>query len=83
MSKVNSISNNSENDSDPEYEEYDLTDNPLYQVLSAFFETEDGKNVCDVLNTLTAAVNNNTKTMIELHNSDKNKNLKKVVANNV
>lgn len=71
--------NNSDDDSDSEYEEYDLTDNPLYQVLSAFFETEDGKNVCDVINKLTDAVNNNTKQLSEIHKmNDKQKKKKKV-----
>jgi hypothetical protein len=27
-----------------EYETIDVTDNPLYQVLSVFFENEQGKN---------------------------------------
>lgn len=36
-----------------EYEEIDVTDNPLYQVLSAFFENEEGENLCDLLKDLT------------------------------
>ena len=33
MSEEDMNKNNSDDDSDSEYEEYDLTDNPLYQVL--------------------------------------------------
>lgn len=46
-----------------EYEEYDLTDNPLYQVLSAFLEDDDGNNLCDHIQKLTEAVNNNSKEL--------------------
>ncbi len=70
--------NNSDDDSDSEYEEYDLTDNPLYQVLSAFFETEDGKNVCDVINKLTDAVNNNTKQLSENQKMNDKQKKKKI-----
>jgi hypothetical protein len=31
---------------DDEYETIDLTENPMYQVLSTFFEDEDGNNIC-------------------------------------
>jgi hypothetical protein len=46
-----------------EYEEIDLTENPLYQVLSAFFENEEGENLCDHISKLTSAIENNTKMM--------------------
>ena len=46
-----------------EYEEIDLTENPLYQVLSAFFENEEGENLCDHISKLTSAVEKNTKLM--------------------
>ena len=49
-----------------DYEEIDLTDNPLYQVLSAFFENEDGENLCAHLSKLTAAVEANTTMMAKL-----------------
>ena len=49
-----------------EFEEIDVTDNPLYQVLSAFFETEEGENVCDILKDLGEAVRENTKMMSKL-----------------
>lgn len=48
---------------DSSYEEIDVTDNPLYQVLSAFFETEEGENVCDILKDMTSAIRENTKMM--------------------
>ena len=35
-----------ESEADSEYEEYDLTNNPLYQVLSAFLEDDDGVRRC-------------------------------------
>ena len=56
-------SDNDEESSGSEYEEIDVTDNPLYQVLSAFFETEDGENICDILKDLGDAVRENTKML--------------------
>ncbi len=60
-----------DNDGESEYdesdfEEIDVTDNPLYQVLSAFFETEEGENLCDILKDLGDAVRENTKMMSKL-----------------
>lgn len=59
--------------SDSEYEEIDVTDNPLYQVLSAFFENEEGETICDHINDLTKAVRENTemlkKFIVETHAS--------------
>jgi len=49
-----------------EYEEIDLTENPLYQVLSAFFENEEGENLCDHFAKLTLAIEKNTKAMEKL-----------------
>ena len=57
----------SESDSDEsEFEEIDVTDNPLYQVLSAFFETEEGENICDILKDLNESIRDNTKMMNKL-----------------
>ena len=53
-------------DDETEYEEIDLTENPLYQVLSAFFENEQGENLCDHIAKLTLAVETNTKIMEKL-----------------
>jgi len=55
-----------DDDSDSEFEEIDVTDNPLYQVLSAFFETEEGENLCDVLKDLNESVRENTKMLNKL-----------------
>jgi len=49
-----------ESEADSEYEEYDLTNNPLYQVLSAFLEDDDGNNLCDHIQKLTSAVKENS-----------------------
>lgn len=53
-------------DDTSEYEEIDITDNSTYQVFSAFLQTEDGENVCDLLKQLVEAVNANTKIMTKL-----------------
>ena len=59
-------SHDGENVSESEYEEIDMTDNPLYQVLSAFFETENGDNLCDVLVDLKKSVDKNTAVVTKL-----------------
>lgn len=56
-----------EKSSDDEYETIDVTDNPIYQVLSAFFETEDGKNVCDLMQDIKNSLDKNTKMMQKLY----------------
>jgi len=53
-------------ESSGEYDIIDVTDDPLYQVLSAFFETEDGDNLCDILKDLSSAVRENTKMMSKI-----------------
>jgi len=66
MSATKVEKENHEKEPDPEseeYEEIDLTENPLYQVLSAFFENERGENLVDHLSKLTLAIENNTKTL--------------------
>ena len=62
--------------SDDEYETIDVTQNPLYHVLSAFFEDDDGNNVVDKLNLLsdnlklqTEVLNKTNKSLISLLNS--------------
>ena len=52
----------SDSDSD-EVETIDVTNEPMYHILSAFFEDEDGLNIVDRLSDLVKAVNNNTKTL--------------------
>ncbi len=53
--------------SDLDVEVIDLTENPLYQVLSQLLENEKGENLCDVLTRLVDAVNENTKVLRNLH----------------
>lgn len=62
----NNEDNNDDDDSEAsesEYEEIDLTDNPLYQVLSAFFETEDGDNLCDILAGIKKSIDTNNQLL--------------------
>lgn len=56
----------SESSDDSEFVEIDITENELYQVLSAFFETESGDNLCDIIKDLADAVRENTKMMGKL-----------------
>ena len=56
-------SNETESDSDgseSEYEEFDLSENPMYQVLSAFLEDDDGHNICEHISKLTEAITLNS-----------------------
>jgi hypothetical protein len=46
--------------SESEYEEVNITENPLYQVLSVFFEDDNGRNLCDKLDDVREAINRNT-----------------------
>lgn len=39
-----------------EYEEVDMTNNELYQVLSVFFEDKNGVNLCEILNGLKTSI---------------------------
>jgi len=55
--------NETESDSDgsgSEYEEFDLSENPMYQVLSAFLEDDDGNNICEHISKLTEAIQQNS-----------------------
>ncbi len=49
--------------SDGSYETIDMTDNPMYQIMSAFLENDKGENLCDHINQLTKAVQDNTKML--------------------
>jgi hypothetical protein len=44
----------------------DLTENPLYQVLSTLLEDEEGNNLCYHLSNITLAIQENTKMMKKL-----------------
>ena len=64
--KVNEVEDEEEDFSDSdsdEVETIDVTNEPMYHILSAFFEDEDGLNIVDRLSDLVKAVNNNTKTL--------------------
>ena len=65
-SDVELTNSENEEESSGEYDIIDVTDDPLYQVLSAFFETEDGDNLCDILKDLSSAVRENTKMMSKI-----------------
>lgn len=62
-----------EEEEDSEFEEIDVTDNPLYQVLSAFFETEEGENICEILKDLNETLRENMKMMNKLLKSSRGK----------
>ena len=49
-----------------EYETIDVTDNPLYQVLSVFFENEQGKNLVDAITDLKSSVDRNNELLNRL-----------------
>ena len=58
-----------DNDSDEESDEietFDVTNEPIYHILSAFFEDDDGNNLINALSDLTSAVEKNTKIMSRL-----------------
>ena len=68
---------NEDDDEESEYEEVDLSENPMYQVLSTLLENENGDNVVDMLERLVMAVNRNTDTMAKLYSKNsKNTNCK-------
>lgn len=46
--------------SESEYEEFDLSENPMYQVLSAFLEDDEGNNICEHISKLTEAIQANS-----------------------
>ena len=56
----------SESNSESEYEEFDLSDNPNYQVLAAFFEDDIGNNICDHISKLTEAINSYSKKIYKI-----------------
>ena len=65
--------------SESEYEEFDLSDNPMYQVLSAFLEDDEGNNICEHISKLTEAIQQNSVKLDNVLNnlsSDKSKSVK-------
>ena len=49
--------------SDYSIEEIDLTENPLYQVLSTLLEDAEGSNLCECLNNLNDSLKKHNKLM--------------------
>lgn len=60
--------------SESEYEEVNITENPLYQVLSVFFEDDNGRNLCDKLDDVREAINRNTLVQKDILKQLLNKN---------
>lgn len=60
------MSDNEHNKNESDCEEIDLTENPLYQVLSAFFEDEEGNNLCYYINKMTEAIKKNTEIQTKI-----------------
>jgi len=60
--------------SESEYEEVNITENPLYQVLSVFFEDDNGRNICDKLDDVREAINRNTQVQKDILKQLLNKN---------
>ena len=56
------VESNIEDESDSG-SEIDMTENPLYQVLSVLFENDKGDNIAEILDKLVVAVNNNTRAI--------------------
>jgi hypothetical protein len=50
-------------------ETIDLTDNPMYQVLTAFFENDNGQNVVDAIFAVKSSIDTQTRALLTL--SDK------------
>ena len=57
---------NSDNDSDYLVEEIDLTENPLYQVLSTLLEDSSGNNLCECINAFRESIDTQNKLMLTL-----------------
>ena len=68
--KDNKNRNNSDIESDAEsdylVEEIDLTENPLYQVLSSLLEDSEGNNLCECINSFRESVDTQNKLMLKL-----------------
>ena len=54
--------------SEQESDTIDLTNNINYQVLSAFFENDNGNNITDILSSICNAINANTDAVLALRN---------------
>ena len=61
-----SESDDDSDESESEADYIDLTENPLYQVLSALLETRGGDNIADILIGIRESIDKHTKTMTKL-----------------
>ena len=62
--------------SDDEYETIDVSDNPIYQVLSLFLESKQGnKNICDILEELKNSIDKTNDNSVKVLKSKKTKNV--------
>lgn len=60
--------------SDDEYETIDVSDNPIYQVLSLFLESSEGDNICDVLLQLKGSLDKTNDTLNKILKTQTKKN---------
>ena len=61
--------------SDDEYETIDVSDNPIYQVLSLFLESKEGKNICDILEELKSSIDKTNENLVKVLKSKRTKNV--------
>lgn len=58
---------NSENEmsnlSEGSYTEIDVTENPLFQILAAFFQNDEGETICDHLKNISKSIDKNTEML--------------------
>ena len=70
-----SLGSDSDSGSGSEYsdiEEIDLTENPLYQVLSTLLEDNEGNNICTCINRLTDNIAEHNKLLLQLLSNKSN-----------
>ena len=63
---LNELDYSESEDESEDVETIDVTNEPLYHILSAFLEDDDGANLIDKISDLTSAVRTNTKVMSKL-----------------
>ena len=58
-----------EDDDDSDAEVINITQNPFYHILGAYFENENGKNIADVFSAIKRSIDRNTQVLsnIEKH----------------
>ena len=68
MSNNDNKNMNGDNSDNEEYivEEIDLTENPLYQVLSTLLEDSSGNNLCECINAFRESIDTQNKLMLGL-----------------